>query len=167
MRTRIPLTILLLLVLFVFFFISYMNIYNKEKIAARNLSKYNSICGQYLQGNIKIGKNNLSVAIADDNCKTSLGLSGISELKEDEGMLFLFEKLGSHGFWMKNMKFPIDILWLDNNFKVVGMENNVSPDSYPKTFGKGYISMYVLEVPSGYSQKNNIKVGDQIIFNKK
>lgn len=167
MRARIPITIFLLLVVFVFFFISYMNIYNKEKIAAYNISKYNSICGKYDRGEVKIGNNNILVAIADDNCKTNLGLSNISVLKEDEGMLFIFEKLDRYGFWMKNMKFPIDILWLDNNFNVVGVANNVSPDSYPKTFGKEYLSMYVLEISSGYLEKNNIKVGDKIIFNKK
>ena len=81
-------------------------------------------------------------------------------------MIFVFEKVGNYGFWMKDMNFPLDILWINDNFKVVGIEKNLATSTYPKSFGSKYKAMYVLEISAGYSNKNNIKIGDKIIFSQ-
>lgn len=125
---------------------------------------YSTFCGDYKEGEVKIGKNSLLVYIADDKCKKDLGLSGKETLDNEEGMMFIFEKLGKYPFWMKDMKFSIDILWINDNFKVVGIEKNVSPKSYPKTYGNNYPALYVLETQNGYLEKNNIKLGQKINF---
>ena len=92
------------------------------------------------------------------------GLSGRESLKEDEGMLFVFEKPGQYSFWMKDMNFPIDIIWIGENLKVVYIKENVLPESYPETYGPDRDAKYVLEVISGFSEKNNLKIGDRVEF---
>ena len=110
------------------------------------------------------GNQILFVNIADNDCKTKLGLSGSTGLN-GEGMFFVLKKVGNYGFWMKNMNFPLDILWINDNFEIVGIEKSLLPSTYPNSFGQKYFAKYVLEVSAGYCDKNNIKVGDKIIFN--
>jgi len=64
-------------------------------------------------------------------------------------MLFVFENPGIHGIWMKDMKFPIDIIWLDKDMSVISKELNVSPDTYPQVFYPSREAYYVLEVKAG------------------
>ena len=94
-----------------------------------------------------------------------LGLSGRDSLASSSGMIFIFDKAGNHGFWMKDMNFPLDILWINDNFEIVGIEKSLSPSTYPNSFGEKYFAKYVLEVSASFCDKNNIKVGDKIIFN--
>ncbi len=125
---------------------------------------YTSECGNYSEQDIILGNKNLKTIIADDYCKLTLGLSGKTGLNADEGMLFAFDKPGNYGFWMKDMEFPLDILWISDSFSVVGVEKNLATDTYPTVFGENYEARYVLEVPAGFSDKNNIKVGDSMKF---
>lgn len=60
-----------------------------------------------------------AVSVADTPSERSLGLSGKSALENDEGMLFVFRENGRYGFWMKDMKFSIDIVWIDENRRIV------------------------------------------------
>jgi uncharacterized membrane protein (UPF0127 family) len=124
-------------------------------------------CGDYEQKHIKVNEKVIKVDISDNDCKRVWGLSGRKELKNDTGMLFVFPKGGNHGFWMKDMNFPIDILWIDKDFNIVGIEENVATSTYPNILGEKYFSSYVLEVFSGYSSKNKIEVGNKIIFLEK
>lgn len=115
---------------------------------------------------IKISINNvaLNALVADTDKERVQGLSGRTGLKEDEGLLFVFEKEGFHGFWMKDMLFPIDIAWVDKNKKIVHIEHSVSEKSYPKIFTGTSLSLYVLEVQSGFFEKNKINIGDYLSF---
>ncbi|MDD4803634.1 MAG: DUF192 domain-containing protein [Candidatus Pacebacteria bacterium] len=128
--------------------------------------KQESLCGIYEQRSLKIGEKIIKVDISDDDCKRVLGLSGRKELKNDTGMLFVFPKGGNHGFWMKDMNFPIDILWIDGDFNIIGIEKSVATSTYPEIIGGKYLAQYVLELFSGFSEKNNIKVGNKIIFSE-
>lgn len=117
-----------------------------------------------------------SVQIAGQNIKVELsltpeqhqqGLSGKSSLKEDEGMLFVFKDLGNYSFWMKDMNFPIDMIWIGEDLKVIYIKKDAKPESYPQSFGPDISdknTKYVLEVVSGFSDKNNLKVGDSVLF---
>ena len=96
--------------------------------------------------------------------KREQGLSARVVLAENNGMLFIFDRSGVYPFWMKDMNFPIDIIWLDENLKVVYIKKDARPESYPDVYGSEKKAKYVLEVSSGFSEKNNLKVGDGVDF---
>src|SRR3989344_5463411 len=107
------------------------------------------------------------VDVVDTNYLLSKGLSGRMSLDEDQGMLFVFQKPDKYGFWMKDMLFPIDIIWFDQNFKIIHVEKSVSPQTYPKIFTPESNSLYVLEISAGQVQKLGIQIGDKTKFWKK
>ncbi len=102
--------------------------------------------------------------IADTDEKRVLGLSGRENLPEDSGLLFIFPTSDYYPFWMKDMNFPIDILWIDENWTIVDITENVQPESYPQTFRPQTPAKYVLEINAGLSKDLNIKRGDKIRF---
>jgi len=102
------------------------------------------------------------VTVADTEIKRERGLSGRNELKENEGMLFVFKSLDISGFWMKDMKFSIDIVWIREN-KIVSIEKNVSPNSFPNVFYPSEPASLVLELPSGFCDAHGVLVGDSLI----
>lgn len=113
---------------------------------------------------ISIGSVALNVAISDTKEERSRGLSGRKSLLPNEGVLFVFEKPDRHGFWMKDMNFGIDIAWIDENKKIIYMENNILPESFPKIFQPNANALYVLEVPSNFFLENKIEIGDSVVF---
>ena len=113
---------------------------------------------------VKINDTIVEVDIASNDVERAKGLSGRANLREYSGMLFIFDKLSRNMFWMKDMNFPIDIIWLDENKKIVYIKENLSPKTYPEVFGPEAYTMYVLEVNSGFAKKHNIKLGDQASF---
>lgn len=113
---------------------------------------------------LKIGQKLLKIDLADTPALRTLGLSGRDSLAPDHGMLFVFEKPDRYGFWMPEMRFSIDIIWIDTEKKIVHIEKNVSPDSYPKVFTPELPAKYVLEVPAGFSAENNVRVGEVVDF---
>lgn len=88
-----------------------------------------------------------------------LGLSGHSHLPPSSGMLFVYEEPGFYEFTMRDMDFALDIIWLDQNMQVVNIAHDISPDTYPQTFGTDSVAQYVLEVPAGFSQQHSIEPG--------
>jgi len=124
---------------------------------------------QNLAGTNKIRGVPIDIEIADTDKERIKGLSGRKNLEENEGLLFVFDTEGYHGIWMKDMNFNIDIAWLDKNKKIIHIEKNVSPKTYPKVFyafeeEKPILSLYVLETKSDFFEKANIKVGDLFEF---
>ena len=104
------------------------------------------------------------LAITEDS--RSRGLMFRKTLNEDQGMLFVFEEEERHAFWMKNMTFSIDILWLDGQKRIVHIERRVPPcqrdpcPSYPPNFP----ALYVLELKSGTTDVLNLQMFDRIEF---
>lgn len=111
-----------------------------------------------------IGNVELLVEMADTDQKRVQGLSSRESLEEGRGMLFVFENEGKHGFWMKDMLFSIDILWLDENLRVVDLKTNVRPETFPEIFYPDRAIKYVLELPAGFSEKNSIDRGVVMYF---
>lgn len=111
-------------------------------------------------GKIYLAGDEISVSIANTPELRERGLSGRKSLDPNEGMLFVFQRPGSYGFWMKDMLFPIDIIWFDENRTVVDVWENATPDSYPKTHTPKHLSQFVLEVSAGYISEHDIKVGN-------
>lgn len=109
---------------------------------------------------VKINDVIIEVDIASSNVERSRGLSGRVNLGANSGMLFVFDRPSKNMFWMKDMNFPIDIIWLDENKKIIYIKENLSPKTYPEVFGPEVPSMYVLEVNSNFTKKYNIKIGD-------
>ena len=112
------------------------------------------------------------LAITDE--QKAEGLAVKDSLKENEGMLFVYEQPSDQSFWMKDMKFPIDIIWLDSNGTVVHIEQNLQPCVSVSNLGVSVLNcpiytpdleaMYVLETVSGFSQRHNIVNGTNIDF---
>ncbi|OHB06180.1 MAG: hypothetical protein A3A26_01405 [Candidatus Zambryskibacteria bacterium RIFCSPLOWO2_01_FULL_47_14] len=102
-------------------------------------------------GEIVVNSKSIPVEIADSDAERAQGLSGRQVLETETGLLFIFDEPGFHGFWMKDMKFPIDIVWLGNDFEVIGVEKNVSPNTYPQVFYPPRAVKYVLELNAGES----------------
>lgn len=93
------------------------------------------------------------------------GLMFRESLAKDKGMLFIFEEEGLYGFWMKNMRFPLDIIWLDLNKKIVEIKENVLPCSEScEVLSPKNKARYVLEVNAGFTKRNKIKVGEVVRF---
>ena len=90
------------------------------------------------------------------------GLGGRESIPENYGMLFVFSTLGTYGFWMKDMLIPIDIIWLSDTGEILGIEENASPDSYPKVFYPPVSVPYVLETRAGESERKGWEIGTVI-----
>lgn len=115
---------------------------------------------------MKVGEVEVKVMIRDTMEGRSKGLSGYEKLEEDEGMLFVFPVLGKYGFWMKEMKFDLDVLWIKDD-KVVGIIEGVKAPKEgesPVRFKPETMVNKVLEVNSGWAKKAKVKVGDSIKY---
>lgn len=108
------------------------------------------------------GRVPFEVSLAQTPQERAQGLSGTAELLPHTGKFFIFETLGMYGFWMKDMRFSIDIIWIDENFIIVGIEQGVAPSSYPDVFYPPVPVRYVLEVRSGEAIKNNLNIGTKV-----
>jgi uncharacterized membrane protein (UPF0127 family) len=109
-----------------------------------------------------IGGKALKLEIADSPDEQIQGLSGRESLAKDSGMLFVFAQPEVQCFWMKDMRINIDMTWLDESGKVQLIEDDVSPDTYPKQFCPDEPSKYVLETNAGVMKSLDAKVGQQI-----
>jgi len=113
---------------------------------------------------VTINDHRFSVEIAETERARQRGLSGRQELPLDSGLLFIFPKPDYYPFWMKEMNFPIDIIWLDSDKKIVDITANLSPETYPESSRPQNPAQYVLEINAGLSEKLNFKIGDQAQF---
>ena len=98
---------------------------------------------------ITISGQKFNLEFADTEQKREQGLSGRASLPKDSGLLFTFDKPDYHGFWMKDMKFPIDIVWLNDKKEMLSITRNLQPKSYPKIFYPPQEVRYVLEINTG------------------
>lgn len=100
-------------------------------------------------GTISIGGREFVVEIVRTPRALERGLSGRDMLPSGQGMLFALPKPDYHGVWMKDMRFPLDILWLDEDEQVVSVVRNAKPDSYPTIFTPPVPAASVLEINAG------------------
>jgi len=119
----------------------------------------------------KIGQTSFFVELALTEEERQKGLSGRSTLEENTGMLFSFGQEDVFpSFWMKGMLIPIDIIWIDE-WEVVKIHENIQPEpeksdgELTKYYPDGPIDL-VIEVNAGFSGKNNIRVGDNVIIER-
>ena len=126
---------------------------------------------------LKIGNASIKAEVADSDAERQKGLSGRSALGKDSGMLFVISNgKATPTFWMKDMKFAIDIIWIHSSSgdvkagKIVQIDKNAeapkagTSDSNLNRYSPKSAVDYVLEVNSGYSDSHNIKVGDSLLI---
>jgi uncharacterized protein len=113
---------------------------------------------------IKVGDASIQVEVVNTLETRARGLSGRKSLPDNTGMLFVFDQSGEYGFWMKKMNFAIDIVWIDENYLVVDIEESISPDTFPQVFYPTREIKYVLELPTGAVDKYQIATGTVVQF---
>ena len=113
---------------------------------------------------IRVGNQELSVEVADTLVRQVRGLSGHRPLKENEGMLFVYENPRILSFWMRDMRFPLDIMWIDGQKNIVGIAPDISPDTFPQTFSSAVPVQYVLEVSAGWAELHGVAIGDRVAW---
>ena len=111
-----------------------------------------------------IGEKEVNVSIAKTWPERIQGLSGTPYLPEEVVKLFVFETAGLHSIWMKDMMYAIDILWTDKEGKITHIVENATPESYPEMFEPTSPAYYVIETKSGFTKRNFIKVGSEVVF---
>jgi uncharacterized membrane protein (UPF0127 family) len=105
---------------------------------------------------ISVGTTTITVEVASNQAQEEQGLSGRASLPQGRGMLLAFQYNGDWGIWMKDMEFPIDILFISETGSVVSIDANVSPDTYPQVFYPPLAVRYVLELPAGFAAAHGI-----------
>jgi len=114
-----------------------------------------------------IGNNRFEVLVADTPVLRAQGLSGTKSLSADGGMIFIFDKPDRYGFWMKDMNYPLDFVWVESHAggaRVADITENVAPGTYPEVFKPSVPATAVLEVSAGTIKNKNIKIGDEVSF---
>lgn len=111
---------------------------------------------------LHIGRTAITYTVAETAEERTQGLSGRRSLGVNEGLLFVFPNVGAHGIWMKDMQFPIDIIWIDDNLRIVDIKADARPESYPEVFYPRESARYVLEVNALFAEIKGIRVGDTV-----
>ncbi len=106
-----------------------------------------------------IGDEAFVLDVAKSAATRERGLGGREALEQNTGMLFVFDSSSYHSFWMKGMRFPVDIAWLDDEWCVVHLVSNVSPETYPETFAPSRPARYVIELAAGVLETQKVSVG--------
>jgi uncharacterized protein len=106
------------------------------------------------------------VELATDEATRAQGLMYRDRLRDHTGMLFFFREMSVHGFWMKNTLIPLDMIWIDDQRRVVHVKYDVPPcqaDPCP-SYDPGVPAKYVLEVAGGVARQHGVKEGAQLRF---
>lgn len=114
---------------------------------------------------INFGQTRLSAIKASSEEQRIRGLGGRPALAKNQAMLFVFEKADKYCFWMKDMRFAIDIIWLDDDGRVLKILDNTQPDSYPQSFCPAQPASYVIETVANLTVQENVRVGSLIEIN--
>ena len=115
---------------------------------------------------VTIGRARVKAELADTVVKKTIGLMFRRSLRKNEGMLFVFDQETRHPFWMFGMRFPIDMVWIDNKKRVVDVTERAEPcwSLLCKVHRPKRKVKYVIEVNSGFVERNKIKKGDKVSF---
>lgn len=113
-----------------------------------------------------VGTTTISLAIADTPVEQETGLSNQPSLAPDHGLLFVFNTPSTYGFWMKEMNFPLDIMWLDASYHIVYVQKDFLPSTYPMVAYPTIPAQFVLEVPAGFTTTHQISDGSLLTISK-
>lgn len=115
---------------------------------------------------ITIREHSFSTQIASTPEQKEKGLMGVESLSDEEGMLFVYEEKGYRTFWMKDTLIPLDMIFVDDNHRIVDIFHNVSPCTTElcSAYRSAKKAMYVLEVNGGLSKNYGFEIGDLVEF---
>ncbi len=114
---------------------------------------------------VTINNARVFVEVAQTPAEKQKGLMFREYMAEDEGMLFILDSTGIYSFWMKNTLIPLDLIWFDENWRIVDIKQNVPPCTVPTdqrcpSYTPKLPVRYTLEVNGGWVEKNNVSIGD-------
>ncbi len=112
---------------------------------------------------ITVGGTPFKVDVADTPAERERGLSNTPP-QPPRAMLFIFDYDEQWGIWMKDMNYPIDVLWITADLQVVQIEPNMHPASFPRVYRASIPVRYVLELPGGTIEAYNLAVGNQVVL---
>jgi hypothetical protein len=112
---------------------------------------------------VVIRNRRVAVEVAVGREQQSLGLGRRDSLPWDHGMLFIYDKPAFYAFWMKEMRFSIDIVWIRGD-RIVDITHRVpfAPGENGPTVRPRELADRVLEVPAGYAEARGWRVGDRV-----
>ncbi len=114
---------------------------------------------------IDVNGTKVNAEVADNFAKKSVGLMFRDSLGKNDGMLFPFDSEGYYQFWMSNVKFPLDFIWIGKNKTIVDITENARPCTINcTTFTSQKKAQYVLEVNAGFVKEHKIKIGSKVDF---
>ncbi len=113
---------------------------------------------------LTLGGKSLLASIADTEAEREQGLSDSPYIPTGVVKLFTFDSASEWAFWMKDMMYPIDIIWLDKDKTVIHIAANLTPETYPKTFAPSAPALYVIETEAGFSEMYHITVGSKALW---
>ena len=117
---------------------------------------------EFPRGTIKLDDNVIEVQIADTQPRRVRGLMFQEQLPYDQGMIFVFDAPGLHSLWMLNMQFPLDMMWFDDQGKIVHIEKDVPPcksaleTATCTVVNPSAEALYILEVTAGFIDEFDI-----------
>jgi uncharacterized protein len=161
-----------LIVLILIFIAGYSIFYSKntskvESIISKNEEIESKDLKEREEAILKLNNKEISLIISDTKEEEEKGLGGLQSLPNNNAMLFVFDRPDLWGIWMKDMLFSIDVIWLDENYNIVHIEENLTPDSFPQTYFTPTKSLYVIEANNGFVKENNLKIGDSLQIDRK
>lgn len=112
---------------------------------------------------LRIADHTYTLEFASTAAQQQRGLGGRPSMPTDHGMLFPYDAPGRHCFWMKDMQFALDIIWLDGDKRVVKIERDLSPSSYPTSYCANN-TRYVIELNAGQAEATNLQAGQRLEF---
>lgn len=109
---------------------------------------------------IYVGEHQIRVEIARTNQQRKEGLKKRDTLPEDQGMLFIFDQPARLSFWMKETYIPLDLAYINENFRIVGIHPMIPRDTTPVYSSKE--AQYALEMNRGWFREHNVEKGDRV-----
>ena len=118
----------------------------------------------YATTTMRVGGRSFVLQVADDDATRERGLSGRRILARDGGMLFAYNQSGQYCYWMEDMRFSLDMLWLNASKQVTYIKSDATPGSYPQQFCPPSPSQYVIELNAGTARAVGVHIGQTINF---
>jgi uncharacterized membrane protein (UPF0127 family) len=172
-KNNFKIIIFVFFILIFFFVLKYKN-FSYQILNQKNISNFTNKLGHKFRTinfdhKIKINNTIFDANFANTEILRNKGFSDVKEINENQAILFIFDQPSMQTFWMKDMNFDLDILWIDENNKIIKIDKNISKNSYNKNnpalseiLHSPAPVKYVLEIKAGVSEKNKINIGDEI-----
>ncbi|HSX10386.1 MAG TPA: DUF192 domain-containing protein [Chlamydiales bacterium] len=119
------------------------------------------VCSSLFAVEIQLGKEIVRVEIADTDASREKGLMGRKELREGEGMLFIYPSPQKLGFWMKNTIIPLSIGFFGKDRALI---NTAEMEPLSGRARSARVALYALEVPKGWFERHGIAPGEKFSF---